>query len=149
MNLYDELAKKIAALKKDHPLLVAIDGVDGAGKSFFANNLSSALMLTLNNAGQDRTIFQSSVDFFHNPRLIRRPPQVEEWRSFYENSFNYSALKELLLDPLAQSKEGCVTLKYFDHKTDQPLSDENVSFKKHDILIFDGIFIHRPELRHY
>jgi uridine kinase len=44
---------------------VAIDGVDGAGKTYFADELAEVL------GASGRSVIRASVDGFDNPRSIR------------------------------------------------------------------------------
>ena len=59
------VAETIMRLPSAHVVRVGIDGVDGAGKSMFGDELT--LVLTM--AG--RSVIRASVDGFHNPRAIR------------------------------------------------------------------------------
>ena len=49
----------------DRPLLVAVDGGDGAGKTRFADDLARHLEET------GRVTVRASVDDFHHPRTFR------------------------------------------------------------------------------
>jgi uridine kinase len=68
---------------------------------------------------------------------------------YFENSYNYAALKQYLLEPL--SPGGCRRYRpaVFDHVTDMPVSLDEREALPSSILLFDGIFLHRPELVHY
>ena len=63
--MLEQLAAAIAARRLDHPTRVAIDGVDGSGKT----TLADELVEPLRRAGRD--VIRASVDGFHNPRAIR------------------------------------------------------------------------------
>src|SRR6478735_7833855 len=77
------------------PVLVGVDGVDGSGKTTFADDLADILR-------SDRQhVVRVSVDGFHRPaaeryRLGRRSPE-----GFYAESYDYDALRAEVLDPLA------------------------------------------------
>jgi uridine kinase len=60
-----ELAHQIVRLSPDWIIRVAIDGVDGAGKTTFANELGDAIRPLR------RSVIRASVDGFHNPRAVR------------------------------------------------------------------------------
>jgi len=64
------------------------------------------------------------------------------------DGFNYAALKLLLLDPL---KTGDLRYKAraFDYTIDRGIISPMVSAEPDSILIFDGIFALRPELKDY
>jgi uridine kinase len=143
-ELLDYIAKKIIVLKSYRPVLIGIDGVDGAGKSYFATRLLRHLEeLT------DRLILLSSTDCFHNPRHLRYNENKLLHESYYEDSFNYTAIKEKLLDPLRLSCKRDVYLRLFDHKSDSYIEPSAKAFDESTILLFEGIFNHRPELCDY
>ena len=58
--MHDEVAALLPAQG-----LVAVDGVDGAGKTTFCDELASVLR------AQGRAVVRASVDDFHHPRAIR------------------------------------------------------------------------------
>src|SRR5690606_29224558 len=64
-ELIDTVARRIAETERPHPVRVAIDGVDGAGKSTFADELAGPLQKL------GRPVIRASADSFHNPREIR------------------------------------------------------------------------------
>jgi uridine kinase len=120
---------------------VAIDGVDGAGKTA----LAGALAPLVGNKG--RPTIRASVDDFHNPRSIRYAPGKYSPDGFYQESYDYSAFRKLLLDPLGPDGSGRYVAKHFDHRTDQVVEADAQQALPSAALIVDGIFLHRPELR--
>lgn len=122
---------------------VGIDGVDGAGKTTFANILGDAL------ASRAVPVIRSSVDGFHNPKAIRYRSGRMSPDGFYADSYDYVRLKALLLDPLSPGGTGRYLPAVFDHIADSAVNVKVRQASPGDILLFDGIFLHRPELRHY
>lgn len=122
---------------------VAIDGVDGAGKSFFAAELATILR------EYGASVIEASVDGFHNPKSIRLRLGVRSPSGFYHDSYNYAALKEVLLEPLSPRGNRQYRRAIFDHQTDSPVNSVLEQAKPGSILVFDGIFLHRSELRDY
>ena len=59
------VATAILGLPTSHVVRIGIDGVDGAGKSIFGDELAQVLIA----AG--RRSIRASVDRFHNPRALR------------------------------------------------------------------------------
>lgn len=141
-ELLETLVEKILAIKHDRPLLVAIDGRDAAGKTMLAKELAARLR------ERGAKVIESSVDGFHNPQVIRYKKGQDSPEGYYVDSFNYAALKVLLLDPL---KTGNLRYKAraFDYTIDQGIISPMVSAEPDSILIFEGIFVLRPMLRDY
>jgi uridine kinase len=124
------------------PLLVAIDGIDAAGKTVLAKELTKKL----SEVGVE--VIESSIDGFHNPRLVRYKKGAESAEGYYLDSFNLDALKFFLLDPL---KIGDLRYKpqVFDYSVDKCVISPFIEAASDSVLIFDGVFVHRPELRDY
>src|SRR5262245_17067613 len=139
VSLLDELADRIAGLPPRRAR-VAVDGVDGSGKSTFAVALAAVVRL-------QRPVVESTVDGFHHPRQIRYRRGRDSPDGFFEDSYDYRALRRCLLDPFAPGGDGRFRRAVFDHRTDQPI-DESPEWAAPDaVLILDGLFLHRPELR--
>jgi hypothetical protein len=66
-QVLERIARFIGHYKPERILRTAVDGVDGVGKTMFANELGS----TVERIG--RPVIRSSVDVFHNPREFRVP----------------------------------------------------------------------------
>lgn len=122
---------------------VAIDGVDGAGKTHFADELAGALKAL------GRSAIRASVDGFHNPRAIRYRKGRHSPEGFFLDSYDYGRLKAVLLDPLSPGGSGQYRVAAFDHRSDSLVHPPAETAAPGDILLFDGIFLHRPELRAY
>ena len=63
-TLIEELASRITSVEKPHPVRVAIDGVDGAGKTTLADELSEPIRR------RGRPVIRASIDSFHNPQAV-------------------------------------------------------------------------------
>jgi uridine kinase len=135
------LARRLVALQPRRRLQVAIDGVDGAGKSVLADELATRLMA----AG--RPAVRASVDSFHRPQADRYRLGRTSPEGFYRDSYDYQRLTEFVLVPFAPGGSGRFRVAGFDHKTDTPVSPPKQHAARRAVLILDGIFLHRPELR--
>lgn len=122
---------------------VAIDGVDGAGKTYFADELAEALKAL------GRSVIRASVDGFHNPRAIRYRKGRSSPEGFFHDSYDYEQLRTALLDPLSPGGSGHYRVAVFDHRSDSPVHMPTQMAAPGDVLLLDGIFLHRPELRAY
>jgi uridine kinase len=142
-RLLSRIALDISGLPSDRVTQVGIDGVDAAGKTTFANEVAKELELL------GRTVIRASVDGFHNPKLIRYQRGRTSPEGFFRDSYDYAALKRLVLDPLSPNGSGRYRLAVFDFLMDKAISADEAQAYPGAVLVFDGIFLHRPELRAY
>lgn len=138
-GLLRELAALIVSQVRSHPTRVAFDGVDAAGKTTLANDIRDQL------ASSGRQVIRASVDGFHNPKSIRRRDDSPE--GYFRNSFNYTALTEVLLDPLGPNGSRRFRRAVFDFRTDSKIASEAETADANAILLIDGVFLLRSELR--
>lgn len=141
--LLQTVAARILQAPSPHILCAAIDGVDGAGKTTFADEL--ALLL----AESGRDIIRASVDGFHNSRDVRYRLGRGSPEGFYRDSYNYDALKRSLLGPLSPGGSGCYRTAVYNVNTETPVTAPEQQAAPGAILLLDGIFLHRPELLEY
>ena len=123
--------------------LVAIDGVDGAGKTTFDDELDPKLRA----AG--KPVIRATVDAFHQPRAIRNRLGRSSPEGFFRDSYDYAALKRALLDPLRAGGSQTYRRAIFDVEADNAVDASGEAAIPGSILLFDGIFLHRFELRDY
>jgi uridine kinase len=135
------VADRILRLPPDRPARVGIDGVDGAGKTVFADELAHVLR------DASRPVIRASVDGFHQPKAERYRRGRCSPEGYFEDSYDYAALRRVLLDPLGPNGTGRYRAAIFDHAVDMPLSSPEREVLPGSILVFDGIFLHRQELR--
>lgn len=140
-ELLQYIAHAILKLPADNVVRVAIDGVDGAGKTVFGDELSYILQ------SFERQVIRASVDSFHNPRPIRYKRGASSPEGFFRDSYNYEALVTYLLRPLSRDGSRRFHSSAFDHRTDAAVVAAEEYAEPSAILIFDGIFLHRPELQ--
>lgn len=128
----------IGRLPPDRRLLIAIDGVDGAGKTTFADALADRI---------DRRVIRASLDAFHNPEEIRYSRGRDSPEGFYLDSFDLDALMLLLLRPFAAGEPFC--RRVFDYRSNRRVPKVMEDAPADAALVLDGLFLHRPELRHW
>jgi uridine kinase len=136
----DDLAAALAALELEHPTRVALDGVDGAGKTMLADELVGPLQRF------GREVVRASVDGFHNPRNVRYARGANSAEGYYLDSFDYAGLKSTLLEPLGRRGERAFRTAVFDYRVDSPVRGPARTARADAILLFDGVFLQRPEL---
>lgn len=139
-RLVRRLADLIAAVNRSHPVRVAIDGVDAAGKTTLASELVEPL------EDRRRAVLRASIDGFHRPREVRYRRGVDSPEGYYYDSFDYEALRAALLVPLGPGGNRQYRRASFDFRSDEPV-DEPLRYAPLDsVLLFDGVFLLRPEL---
>ncbi len=136
------VADRILSYPSSAVMRVAIDGVDGAGKTTFADEIAGLLTAS-------KPIIRASVDSFHNPCAVRYRLGQSSPRGFFSDSYDYQKLKALLLDPLSPGGDLRYRRAAFDHRTDSVVMSPLEQAEPYSILLFDGIFLHRPVLRQY
>ncbi len=134
------VAAGIAALPSSATRLVAIDGVDGAGKTHFAGELSAAL------TADGVPVIRASVDGFHQPAQMRYRQGRSSPEGFFHDSHDYPQLDRLLLDPLSRGGSGRFVRRAYDVSAEQPVPLVTEVAPVGAVLVFDGIFTHRDEL---
>ncbi len=123
-------------------VIIAVDGVDGAGKTTFADALAKRLGIG------HRAVFRASIDDFHAPRAVRYAKGEDSPEGFYADSYDYVTFKRVLIEPFRKPGAiGSFVLKAFDLKRDIPVEPKWTTAPEDAILIVDGIFLNRPELK--
>jgi uridine kinase len=138
-----EIAGYIHRRKTSHPLSVAVDGIDAAGKTTLADSLEKELRPL------GYRVIRASIDGFHNPRAVRYARGNLSPEGYYYDSFDYGALKTYLLLPLLKNGGMEYRRRIFDFTTDAPVESESIHGPGDFILIFEGVFLFRPELLDY
>jgi len=138
-----DLSDLIADIKLDHPLRVGIDGVDASGKTMLADELVAPLQ------NRGRSIIRLSADSFHHPPEIRYRQGRLSPEGYYEDSFNYDAIILNILKPLGPAGNLKYRTPLIGTNSDSDSSALLNMAEQGAILLFDGIFLHRPEIRQY
>ncbi|WP_375389493.1 AAA family ATPase [uncultured Amnibacterium sp.] len=120
--------------------LVAIDGVDGSGKTVLAAELAAALR----DAG--RSVVEVHVDDFHHLRARRYARGRLSPEGFWLDSYDYVALERDVLRPLRADGPGFYRWGATDLDRDVRLDLVPVEAPGDAIVLVEGIFLHRNEL---
>lgn len=139
-ELLEFLVRLLLELERPHPLRVAIDGPDGAGKTTLGDELAAVL------AGK-RPVVRAGIDGFHNPRADRLRRGADSPEGYFLDSFDYEALRTRLLEPLGPGGSRRYRRACFDYRTDEKVELPEEEASPDAILLFDGVFLLRPELR--
>ncbi len=136
----EKLSDRISRIEVGHPVRVAIDGVDGAGKTWLADEL----VIPLEAIG--RVVIRASVDGFHNPKTKRYKRGTNSPEGYYCDSFQYRALLDDLLLPLGPGGSLNYRSSVYDIKVEKRIYTQHQIASRDAILLFDGVFLLRSEL---
>jgi uridine kinase len=121
-------------------VIVAVDGLLGAGTAEFADDLAEALR------GTGHAAFRASIDNFQRPRAERHQRGVDSPQGFYRDSFDYSVFRRVLVEPFRLGGSAAFVTAAFDAARDAPIEPKWTTGPEDAVLIVDGIFLNRPEI---
>ncbi len=139
-ELLGHLAEAVEFVTVAHPTRVAIDGPPAAGKTSLADELAVVLR------AQGRDVIRATIDDFLFPRAQRYPRGEYSAEGCYFDTHDYDALNRVLLDPLGPGGDRRCQHAVYDHTTDTALSPPVTTAPADAVLVFDGVFLMRPEL---
>lgn len=139
--LLDRLVTAIPArLDTDDCRLVGVDGVDGAGKTTFADALGEAVR------ARGRPVVGLSLDDFHAPRAVRYRLGRGSPAGFWLDSYDYDAFDRDVLTGLRPGGNRKFRRASLDLATDELLDSPWETAPGAAVVIVDGLFLHRDEL---
>lgn len=133
-----DLLGLIMAVRPGERAVVALDGVDGAGKSHLAGEL-----IALAGHLGGRELRGVSMDGFHHPRA-HRYATGHTAHSYYRHAFDYPAFQARVLTPFRAGREFLPAVH--DVASDQVIHPDPIECDDDAVLLVDGVFLHRPEL---
>lgn len=139
-ELLSRLAEAIGSVTTGHPVRVAVDGPPAAGKTTLADELAVVLR------AQGREVIRASIESFLLPRSQRYRRGEDSAEGCYHDSFDFDALHRVLLDPLGPGGDRRFQQAVYDKGTDTALSQPVTTAPADAVLLFDGVFLLRPEL---
>jgi uridine kinase len=123
-----------------HPLRVAIDGPDCAGKTTLADELAAHL-------ASARPVIRVSGDDFHQPAAVRKRRGDLSPDGYYNDAFDLQAIGDHVLQPLGPQGDLRYRSSLYDYRRDEPALAAPESASAEAVLLFDGMFLLRQELR--
>ncbi len=139
-DLLGRLAEEIGSATTTHPLRVAIDGPPAAGKTTLADELEVVLR------SQGREVIRATIDDFLFPRAQRYRRGQYSAEGCYFDAHDRDAMCQDLLDPLGPHGDRRFRTSVYHRETDTTLSLPVATAPADAVLLFDGVFLLRPEL---
>ncbi len=139
-ELLGRLTEAVGSVTAAHPTRVAIDGPPAAGKTTLADELAAVLR------APGREVIRATIDDFLFPRAQRYPRGEYSAEGCYFDTHDYHALNRVLLDPLGPGGDRRFQPAVYDRTTDTALSPPVRTAPADAVLLFDGVFLLRPEL---
>lgn len=144
--IIEQLARDILENKLENkPFLVAIDGKSCAGKTAFADSLGDEISRN----SPAIQVVRPSIDGFHNNRAYRYRQGEYSAKGYYEDTYDITAIIQKLLNPLKSGPYpvNCQSVA-FDYRLDIA-SSQIISLKANTVLLFEGLFVMKPEINTY
>lgn len=133
-----ELLHALRSVRPDDRAIVALDGVDGVGKTSLSRELVAAAALD-----GGRPLAGVSIDGFHRPKQERRSAGSGP-EGFYRGSYRYPEFLDCVVEPLRTGRP--LTPAIWDVARDEPVVSTELVIPPTGLLLVDGIFLQRPEL---
>jgi uridine kinase len=95
---------------------------------------------------QGREVIRASIEGFLLPREQRYGRGEYSPEGCYDDSFDFDAMHRVLLDPLGPAGDRIFQSAVYCRRTDSALSMPLTAAATDAVLIFDGVFLLRPEL---
>ncbi len=139
-EMLSRLAEAVGSVTVAHPTRVAVDGPPAAGKTTLADELAVVLR------AQGRDVIRATIEGFLFPKAQRYRRGEYSAEGCYLDNHDYDALNRVLLDPLGPGGDRRFQHAVYDRTTDTALSPPVSTAPADAVLVFDGVFLLRPEL---
>lgn len=139
-EILNKIARAIGKIELAHPVRVGIDGLSASGKTVFADELAGVLQ------ERGKRVVRAGLDGFHNPPEIRHRQGPMSVEGYVEDSFDYTAVREKVLQPLGPGGDRRYAPEIFDHHRGEARSVEFKEAPEEAFLLFEGVMLFRKEL---
>jgi uridine kinase len=109
--------------------------------------LADELAVHLEEVG--KAVIRASIDGFHRPREERYARGSGSPEGYLDDSFDYDAVRSLVLIPLGPGGDREYRTAVFDFRSESVVETEAMSAPRDAVLLFDGVFLLREELRQF
>lgn len=125
---------------KAKPVRIAINGIEGTGKTVFATALTTFINQSGNHA------MQVSIDGFHFNKAHRYKQGRNSAKGYYEDSYDEQGFVDKVLIR-SQETPASIYMASHDLETDEYLDQTPMSIPDDIILITDGAYLFKPIYR--
>lgn len=141
MDHYEQIRQNILNHYQNHqlsrPFIVAMDGLSGAGKTTFVNQLKSEL----------DNILVIHIDDHIVERKKRYETGHEQWYEYYQLQWDTVFLEEQLYKKIHQN-ERQLYIPFYDKDCDS-CTYRTIDLSSYPIIIIEGVFLLREEWENY
>lgn len=141
VDVLDQLAIRLSAVSLKRPVRVAIDGRTASGKTTLADEVASLVH------AKGRHAIRTSIDGFHRPKVARYARGRYSAEGYFYDARDLAAIMKFLLVPLGPGGDRLYRTQSFDLENDVPVEQQPELAPPDAILIVDGTFLQRSELR--
>jgi uridine kinase len=135
-----QVADSVPVAQGEDCVRVAVDGVDGAGKTVFADELAAEL------SARGRAVVRVSADDWHQVRELRYARGRTSPEGFWLDSYDYPRLRAEVLEPLGPGGSREYRPRGHDLPSDEVLTGPSVHAPAGSVVLVDGLFLQRAEL---
>lgn len=132
---------RLTRVSLGRPVRVAIDGRTACGKTTLADEVACLIR------NKGRPIIRASIDGFHRPKAARHARGRYSAAGYYYDARDLAAVMRLLLAPLGPEGDRLYRTQSFDLENDLPVQQQPRLAPADAVLVVDGTFLQRPELR--
>lgn len=141
-EVFEIIKKRILDIQNvsKKPVRVAVNGIEGTGKTIFTKNLTDFLLQN------DLKAMHISIDGFHNVSAIRYKHGRDSAKGYYEDAYNET---EFVLKVLKSSQldDPEIILEVHDMNTDSILHNEPIKIDNGTIILTDGSYLFKDAYR--
>ncbi len=135
------VAERITGNRLPHPTRVAVDGVTASGKTTLARELTGVVR------SLGRPAIHLTMDGFHHPRARRHRRGRDSAVGYYEDAYDLDGFAREVLIPLGPGRKHRYRASILDLVADRPVHEPPLHAAADAVLIVDGTFLQRSELR--
>jgi uridine kinase len=138
--LLGRVADRVPVARGRDCVRVAVDGVDGSGKTWFAEELAQVL------GARGRDVVRVSADDWHQARSLRYARGRSSPEGFWLDSYDHARMRDEVLVPLGPLGSHRFRRRGHDLETDAVLEEPCEQAPPGAVLVMDGLFLQRAEL---